>query len=124
MPMTEWARGFLLADFQLHILCWSTSNIVAIFVAPIRMQVMNTGAADLQVCPNRSKFQLSWSLPLFHRPGFLGIQRDHQSRLGEPPSSSSLGSFSAIVQTGPRQGGRRELHTLRISSDRSYIFQR
>ena len=42
--MTEWARGFLLADFQLHMLCWSTSNIVAIFVAPIRIAIYaNTG---------------------------------------------------------------------------------
>ena len=32
------------AAFQLHMLCWSTSNIVAIFVAPIRIAIYaNTG---------------------------------------------------------------------------------
>ena len=55
--MTEWARGFQLADFQLHMLCWSTSNIVAIFVAPIRIAIYaktgglsRSGASIVQSC--------------------------------------------------------------------------
>ena len=47
----------ILADFQLHMLCWSTSNIVAIFVAPIRIAIYaktgglsRSGASIVQSC--------------------------------------------------------------------------
>ena len=42
----------LQAAFQLHMLCWSTSNNVAIFWTPIRIQVVNNDGAVPQVEPN------------------------------------------------------------------------
>ena len=42
----------LQAAFQLYMICWSTSNNVAIFGAPIRIQVVNNDGAVPQVEPN------------------------------------------------------------------------